>query len=74
MNCPKCGKIMEKGLVQVGTRATWVKKKHLVSLLPREGEVELGRNLRGYCAIPSHICKNCKQVLMDYSSTEPEQF
>ena len=27
----------------------------------------------GYCAIPSHICKDCKQVLMDYSTTEPEE-
>ena len=65
MNCPICGMMMEKGLVQVGARAVWVKKKHLVSLLPREGEVELGRSLMGYCAIPAHICKACKKVLLD---------
>ena len=72
MNCPKCGKLMEDGLVQAGARAVWVRKKHLVSLLPKKGEVDLGRNLMGYCAIPSSICKTCKTVLMDYSSTEPE--
>ena len=43
--CPVCGEKMEEGLVQVGARAVWVKKKHRISLLPREGEVELGRNL-----------------------------
>ena len=71
MNCPVCGKMMEEGLVQAGPRAIWVKKKHLVSLLPKKGEVELGRNLMGYCAIPALICKDCKRVLMDYSDTEP---
>ena len=71
MNCPVCDKMMEKGLVQVGSRAVWVKKKHRISLLPREGEVELGRNLMGCCAIPAWICKECKQVLMDYSETQP---
>ena len=71
MNCPTCGKMMEKGLVQVGSRAVWVRKKHLVSLLPREGEVELARNLMGYAAIPAYICKDCKKVLMDYSETQP---
>ena len=71
MNCPFCGNIMEEGLVQVGTRATWVRKKHWISLLPKTGEVELGRNLMGYCAIPAHICKDCKKVLLDYSQTQP---
>ena len=71
MNCPVCGKIMEEGLVQAGTRAVWVRKKHLVSLLPKKGEVELGRNIMGYCVIPAYICKDCKRVLMDYSETEP---
>ena len=72
MNCPKCGKIMEEGLVQASA-VTWVKKKHKISLLPGADEVMLGRSLMGYCAIPSHICKDCKQVLMDYSTTEPEE-
>ena len=71
MNCPECGKVMEEGFVQSGARAVWVHKIHLVSLLPKKGEVELGRNLLGYCAIPAHICKGCKKVLMDYSETQP---
>ena len=70
MNCPKCGKLMEDGFVQAGARAVWVRKKHLVSLLPKKGEVELAQNLLGYCAIPATICKECKTVLMDYSETE----
>ena len=71
MNCPFCKQDMEYGFVQVGSRAVWVRKKHLVSLLPKKGEVELCRNLMGYAAVPAHICKACKQVLMDYSETEP---
>ena len=73
MNCPKCGKIMEHGLVQAST-LTWVRKKHKISLLPKKGEVMLGRSIMGYCAIPSHICKDCKTVLMDYTETEVEEF
>lgn len=73
MNCPVCGQPMEQGFVQAGQMATWVKKKHLVSLLPREGEVMLDRNLMGYCAIPAYICKTCRKVLMDYSGTEVEE-
>ena len=71
MNCPVCGTIMEKGFVQAGGTVVWVKKKHRVSLLPKTGEVELGRSIMGYCAIPAHVCKACKKVLMDYSETEP---
>ena len=71
MKCPTCSAPMEYGFVQVGTRAVWVKKKHLISLLPKQDEVELCRNLMGYAAVPAYICKSCKQVLMDYSETEP---
>ena len=71
MTCPVCHQEMESGFVQVGTRAVWVRKKHLVSLLPKKGEVELCRNLMGYAASPACICKTCKKVLLDYSETEP---
>ena len=73
MNCPKCGKMMEQGLVQTSA-VTWVKKKHKISLLPGADEVMLGRSLMGYCTIPSHICKDCKTVLMDYTDTEVTEF
>ena len=53
---------------------TSVRKKHKISLLPKKGEVMLGRSIMGYCAIPSHICKDCKTVLMDYTDTEVEEF
>lgn len=71
MLCPICQQKMESGFVQVGTRAVWVRKKHLISLLPKSGEVELCRNLMGYAAAPAYICKSCKKVLLDYSETEP---
>ena len=71
MNCPVCGTMMEKGFVQAGGMVAWVKKKHRISLLPRPGEAMLARDIMGYCAIPAHICKGCKKVLLDYSETEP---
>lgn len=74
MNCPICGKIMEQGFVQAGDILVWVKQKHKISLLPKSGEVMLGRNFWGYCAIPAWICKDCKKVLLDYTETEVEEF
>lgn len=74
MNCPICGKMMEQGYVQAGGMVSWVKNKHKISLLPREGEVMLDRNVMGYCAIPARICKDCKKVLLDYTETEVEEF
>ena len=72
MNCPKCGKMMEEGLVQANGPVVWVKRKHLISLKPKKGEVMLGRRIMGGCAIPASICKDCKQVLVEYAYTEVE--
>ena len=38
MNCPFCGKEMERGFLQTGNKIIWAKKQHSVSLVAKEGE------------------------------------
>ena len=69
MMCPFCNSPMEKGLLQSGSLIVWVKKKHLLSLLPKEGEVLLGSNFVSSPTVPAHICKKCKKIICDYSDS-----
>ena len=66
MLCPFCGKEMEKGLLQSGSIMVWVRKKHMLSLHPKEGEVLLDKNYVTSCTVPFWICKACKKVIADY--------
>ena len=52
----------------------WVKKKHHISLLPREGEVVLDRNYWSGATIPAHICKQCKKVIAEYEEECNNEF
>ncbi len=72
MRCPFCGNGMEAGYVQSGNLMVWVKKKHYVSLLPKEGEVLLDRNYLSGAIIPAHICKQCKKVIAEYQGKDSE--
>lgn len=73
MYCPVCGNIMEKGFLQTQQRASWVKKKHLFSILPKEGEVLLGNNVFSSLVLDAYICKLCKKVVIDYSQAAHEE-
>ncbi len=66
MLCPFCEKEMEKGLLQSGSIMVWVKKKHMLSLYPKEGEVLLDKKYLGGCTVPAWICKSCKKVIAEY--------
>ena len=57
MKCPVCGNEMEKGNIQTGERMCWVKQKHKVSLVPKDGEVMLGNNVFSGLAFEAFICK-----------------
>ena len=63
---------MEKGLIQSGNLMVWVRKKHYVSLLPKEGEVILDRNYLTGATVRAHICKQCKKVIADYQEESSE--
>jgi hypothetical protein len=61
---------MEKGYLQAGQIMLWAKKKHKISLLPRDGEVLIAKNYLTGVALEAYICKQCKKVVFDYASTE----
>lgn len=73
MKCPVCGNEMEKGFVQALNRMAWVKKKHAVSLLPKEGEVLLGNKAFTDVVIDAYICKACRKIVMDYSGADVKE-
>jgi len=52
----------------------WVKKKHYISLLPKDGEVLLGRDHFAGVAIPSWICKTCRRVITEYEENNEIEF
>lgn len=70
MICPCCNVEMEKGYLQAGQIMLWAKKKHKVSLLPKEGEVLIAKDYFFGVALDAYICKGCKKVVADYASTE----
>lgn len=68
MKCPVCEQEMEKGFLQGRQRIAWVKKKHKVSLLPKNGEMLLENHAFDDFLFDAYICKNCKKIVVDYSN------
>lgn len=66
MKCPYCGADMEEGFLQGTARVAWVKKKHLISLLPKAGEILLENNAVSDFLFPAQICKRCQKIIFDY--------
>lgn len=66
MLCPFCGGEMGKGYLQSGSIMVWVKKKHYLSLRPKDGEVQLDRGYLSSPALPSWICRQCRKVITEY--------
>ena len=62
MNCPNCGYEMEKGFFQMGKTATWTKEERLFVARLKEGDVRFAGE-----TFESHICRNCRNILLDYS-------
>lgn len=69
MKCPICANEMENGFIQAANMITWVKKKHHLSVLPKEGEVKLGQDIINGVCISADICKKCNKVIVDYSNS-----
>ncbi len=74
MLCPFCNGEMEKGLLQGGNILVWVRKKHYLSLLPKEGEVMLDKNYLTGCAVPAWVCKQCRKVIAEYEEKNDFDF
>ena len=50
----------------------WVKKKHYISMLPKDGEVLRSRDYWTGVALPSWICKQCRRVITEYEDKKNE--
>ena len=71
MQCPYCGKGMEKGLIQSPQEIAWLKgekKTFLGRALFHDGSVVLSELpvMKG-SAVTAYLCRECKKVLIDYS-------
>ena len=67
MKCPICDNEMQQGFIQGNQRIAWVKSKHKISILPREGEVLLENKTFGSFLFTAWIWKDCQKILLDYS-------
>ena len=67
MKCPICDNEMQQGFIQGNQRIAWVKSKHKMSILPREGEVLLENKTLDSFLFTAWICNDCQKVLLDYS-------
>ena len=74
MLCPFCKSEMAKGFLQAGNMIVWVKKKHYISLLPKDGEVLLGRDYLTGVTLPSWVCRQCRKVITEYGENKEIEF
>ncbi len=58
---------MEPGFLQGRQRVAWVKSRHSLSLLPRQGEVLLENNAIKDFFLRAYICKGCQMIIVDYT-------
>ena len=70
MNCPYCGKEMEKGYIQSRDGLNWTAKKRLVAALSSLGQDSL--SLKNDAAdnnrtVYAYKCAACKKVIIDYT-------
>ena len=74
MKCPKCGMEMEPGFLQSDMKVgiSWVKKPIVFGLgwFHKDSVTVTEENTPGISTVPTHICKNCKIFVGDYSNTE----
>lgn len=69
MDCPKCGRGMDSGVLQAGNLMAFNKKRYKISISPRDKEDVMiaqqfltGANFNGW------ICKECGLVVFDYKN------
>ena len=74
MICPKCGNEMEAGFLQTNAKnnISWVSKMLPMGIgfLKKDAIIVSELNAAGVSAVPTHICKNCKLLVSDYSQLD----
>ena len=75
MLCPKCGKEMEKGLLQSnGSTLIWDTKKHSICVRPSENGIGLAFDYISATVENVYCCRECKIISFDYSEKNIEFF
>ncbi|MBC8545446.1 hypothetical protein H8711_00650 [Clostridiaceae bacterium NSJ-31] len=69
MNCPNCGKEMQEGFLQAGNLLAFNKKRHKLSLNPKDPEdTMIARKAFTATDFSGFICKECGLVIFDYKN------
>lgn len=69
MNCPKCGKEMTAGFLQAGNLIAFNKRRHKLSLNPKDPEdIVIAQKAFTATDFSGCICKECGLVLFDYQN------
>ncbi|HIZ55950.1 MAG TPA: hypothetical protein H9671_07080 [Firmicutes bacterium] len=69
MDCPNCGKEMQKGFLQAGNILAFNKQRHKLSLKPREPEdTMIVQKAFTATDFSGFICKECGLVIFDYKN------
>ena len=65
MNCPKCGKPMEEGVLSSASPVFWSTQVTGLPLPTQKGDVLLGKAL-GLLRPKACLCRTCRKVVVDY--------
>lgn len=69
MNCPYCGKEMEKGsILSNGSSLLFSVRAHPFLKLAGKGDVPLARGLDA--EVSAYHCPACRKIMIDYASLE----
>ncbi|WP_232547179.1 PF20097 family protein [Propioniciclava soli] len=71
MNCPRCGKVMEEGLVQSTGHLAWVREPRRLLASLAEGDVRVARSIFGAATLPGYLCRACELVTIAYGEDDP---
>ena len=68
MNCPYCGKPMEKGVIESSEPINFLKEVHMINQ-PNEskGEFNLARPaFARRTSVEVWLCRDCRKIIIDY--------
>ena len=68
MNCPYCGKVMEKGLIESSEPINFMKNVRFVNRADeRKGEFNLATPpFSGRASVDVWLCRNCRKLVIDF--------
>lgn len=66
MNCPYCGKPMQKGYLQSGRGFIWsYEKKEDIYIASEETDIEFRSNIWKGCCVESWLCPDCNRLITE---------